>query len=168
MDEPSLKRRIDAYEESHPRLTRAERDLIAARAPYRGNEQPQAPARRYPLGVDADPHAGHRTAPNRKAVQYVLNLLWANPDAFADRTTSRDGSSAVGLPINGRMVTRIEVTQAVAALQHDRADWYYPLWWLFGRNFELPDAASQLGISESTFRARVRDGLNRLVDELWR
>jgi len=53
-------------------------------------------------------------------------------------------------------------------LQHARADWYYPLWWLFGRNFELPDAASQLGISESTFRARVRDGLNRLVDELWR
>lgn len=168
MDPSQIKRRIDTYEEAHPPLTRAKRELIAAQAPYRLNAEPPSTGRRYPLGVDADPHAGHRTAPNRKAVMYVLNLLWSSPDAFADRTTSREGSSAVGLPINGRMVTRIEVTQAVAALQHDRADWYYPLWWVYGRNYDIPIAASQLGISESTLNRRIRDGLHRLIDDLWR
>ena len=168
MDPSQIKRRIDTYEEAHPPLTRAKRELIAAQAPYRLNAEPPSTARRYPLGVDADPKAQNRTVFNRNAVKYVLTLYFHSPDTFADRTTSRDGSSAVGLPINGRIVTRAEMSQALVAMMVDRSDLYIPLWWVYGKNHEVPDAARELGISKSTCQTRVRDGLNRLVDELWR
>ncbi len=121
----------------------------------------------YPLGHLADPTKLHRTRENRRVVGYCLSLIWTSPDALASSTTDRHGDSRVGLPVNGRMVTRIELGEAARHLERERGDLFVPIHMVYAKNYTYSDAAARLGISESTLRTRVKDGLDRLIDQLW-
>lgn len=122
---------------------------------------------RYPLGIDADPNKSHRSAANRRTVGYCLSIFWTSPDALADKINDRHGSSRVGMPINGRMVTRIEVKEALTRLEHEHSDWFTPIWWVYARHYSRVEAAEHLAIHEATLRERIKAGLNWLIDELW-
>lgn len=125
----------------------------------------------YPLGVGADPTKNHRTPANRKAVGYCLRLYWnGGADAVASAVTRRSdsGGSAVGLSISGRFVTRIELSEALSKLATLRSDLFLAIYRIFGHNLTIAAAAEQLGVSDVTLGRRVSDGLNYLVDELWR
>lgn len=125
----------------------------------------------YPLGLGADPTKNHRTPANRKAVGYCLRVFWnggAEAVASAVHRKADSGGSAIGLSISGRFVTRIELAEALGKLATDRSDLSLALYRVFAHNLTIAVAASQLAVSDVTLGRRVSDGLNYLVDELWR
>ncbi len=121
----------------------------------------------YPLGNRADPTANHRTEANRRLVKSCLRLFFISPDALADQMNDRRGGAKVGLPLNGRLVTRLEIAPAAERLAVAHGDWYATIHVVYAQNYEPADAAALLGIAESTVYDRIRNGLNRLIDELW-
>lgn len=122
---------------------------------------------RHPLGIGADPTKNHHTPENRRAVGYCLTLYWTDPDALADRTTDPTGDSQVGLPLAGRFVTRVELSQALAKMQVERSDLIIPLHLVYARGMTREAAAALLHLAEETLRERLADALDWLIDELF-
>lgn len=122
---------------------------------------------KHPIGSDHDPTTDPHTAANRDALLACLTLYFEN--ALADQMTARDtGESLIGLPLAHRFVSRLEIGHALKRLRLERPDLYLPLWLHLKQGWTREQTAQRLHLDPKTLRRRLTDGLDYLIDAIWR
>ncbi len=121
----------------------------------------------HPLGVGADPTKNHRTRANRDALGFCLSLYYSQ-DLTETIHQRSDGSSPVGLPLARRFVSLLEIGNALQRLGDERPDLLIPLELVYRYGWTREQAAARLHIDPKTLRTRIEEGLNRLLDIIWK
>src|SRR5579885_319847 len=122
----------------------------------------------HPLGRGAAAHQDHRTQANRDALAYCLRLYFDGSLGNTMTKSMRRGQARTGPELTGQFVSLLELGSALAELAHQRADLVVLLEAVYAHGRTRRAVAEVLHLSPTTVSQKVEEGLNRLIDVIWR